>query len=678
MITKLLDLQFLSRLRIATRIAIGFALLLLLLVAVAGMSYLGFHRIGNDMENFAGISQETTGVLQIDRDGALLRVDVEAFFRDRDKEALKRVMSTLGSLKKRLSDQISNTAEAGRRAALSEMNQVIDAYRTDLTVATAMKTTQDRLINTTLPKLGSKASGIVDALQSRAMQAQQFQAAAIAGQLQASIMTSRLASARYTATPDPKLIDDAVKSVSDFNAGGTALLAAFSGDAQAQSDVDDARKSLQDYVASLNQLKAVSDKISGLLRDKMAKEMARFTDLAAEVRDQRLARMGEVKAAADTAIRNIRMQTIAGVVIALILGVGSAMLIGRSVSRPIRSMTAVMHHLAEGNLDTEIPAQENRDEIGDMARTVVVFKDALVSQRAADQAAKADAEVKLQRAQALDHLIAGFEGKVGELVTALSSAATELEGSAQSMSSTAAQTNQQSTAVAAAAEQATANVQTVAAATEELTSSIQEIGRQVAQSSTMARRAVDEARETDRQIQGLASSAEAIGEVINLINDIAGQTNLLALNATIEAARAGEAGRGFAVVASEVKNLATQTARATDEIGSKITEIQSSTQQAVGAIQNIAKVIEELNQIAAAIAAAVEEQSAATAEIARNVQEASRGTTEVSGNILSVTEAAKETGLAAGQVLDAATVLGRQSQSLNGEVDQFITQVRAI
>jgi methyl-accepting chemotaxis protein len=221
-------------------------------------------------------------------------------------------------------------------------------------------------------------------------------------------------------------------------------------------------------------------------------------------------------------------------------------------------------------------------------------------------------------------------------------------------------------------------VQTVAAATEELTSSIQEIGRQVAQSSTMARRAVDEARETDRQIQGLASSAEAIGEVINLITDIAGQTNLLALNATIEAARAGEAGRGFAVVASEVKNLATQTARATDEIGSKITEIQNSTQQAVGAIQNIAQVIEELNQIAAAIAAAVEEQTAATAEIARNVQEASRGTTDVSGNILSVTEAAKETGLAAGQVLDAATVLGRQSQTLNGEVDQFIAQVRAI
>jgi methyl-accepting chemotaxis protein len=274
-------------------------------------------------------------------------------------------------------------------------------------------------------------------------------------------------------------------------------------------------------------------------------------------------------------------------------------------------------------------------------------------------------------------MIDDFEANVKAVVDTVASASTELQSNAQSMSATAEETNRQSSAVAAASEQATANVQTVASAAEELASSVAEIGRQVSQSASIAAMAVDEAKRTDATVQGLSEAAQKIGEVVRLISDIASQTNLLALNATIEAARAGEAGKGFAVVASEVKSLANQTAKATEEIAAQIGAIQSSTNDAVGAIQSIGKTIGEINDIASSISAAVEEQGAATREIARNVQEASQGTTEVSSNIAGVTQAAGETGSAASQVLSAAGELSSQAERLKAEVESFLTTVRA-
>ncbi|CCQ73886.1 globin-coupled sensor protein [Magnetospira sp. QH-2] len=269
-----------------------------------------------------------------------------------------------------------------------------------------------------------------------------------------------------------------------------------------------------------------------------------------------------------------------------------------------------------------------------------------------------------------------FEQNVHGMVQVVASASTELQATAQAMESTAVRTSERATAVAAAAEEAATNVQTVAAAAEQLSGSIGEISQQVAQSTHIASNAVMEAERTNEQVSGLASAAQKIGEVVDLINDIASQTNLLALNATIEAARAGEAGKGFAVVASEVKNLASQTAKATDEIARQISEIQAATREAVGAIQGIGSTISEINDISASIAASVEQQGAATQEIARNVEQASAGTNEVTSHIVEVTAAADETGHSAGEVLAASRELSSQAESLTIEVRDFLDELR--
>ncbi len=365
--------------------------------------------------------------------------------------------------------------------------------------------------------------------------------------------------------------------------------------------------------------------------------------------------------------------------VALIL---SAVMIGvlatYLVFKPMAGMTGAMQRLADGDLETEVPAQGRSDELGEMATAVQVFKDNAIKIKRLDaEQAQAEVRAKEQKLKEMNALADSFERSVGVVAETVSSSSKSMQSSAQTMSSTADQALTQSQSVATTSEQASANVQTVAAATEELTASINEIGRQVTDAANTANRAVENAGTTSQTIQGLVDSAQKIGDVVNLITDIAEQTNLLALNATIEAARAGDAGKGFAVVASEVKNLATQTAKATEEISQQISGIQDSTKDAATSVEGIGKIISNINEVTTNIAAAVEEQSAATEEIARNVQEAASRTQQVSTNIASVSQAASDTGTAASEILSDAEEMSQQSVGLKQEVDTFLRQVRS-
>jgi methyl-accepting chemotaxis protein len=364
---------------------------------------------------------------------------------------------------------------------------------------------------------------------------------------------------------------------------------------------------------------------------------------------------------------------------AVLLGVLIAFFIARGITGPLSGLTSGMKELAGGNFGVVLPGLDRKDEVGDMAQAVETFK------VKAEEKAREEAEAKIkqdriaaqQRKADMIKLADDFESAVGEIVETVSSASTELEASANTLTATAVRSQELTTMVAAASEEASTNVQSVASATEELTSSVNEISRQVQESARMAGEAVDQARKTNDRVGELSKAAARIGDVVELINTIAGQTNLLALNATIEAARAGEAGRGFAVVASEVKALAEQTAKATGEIGQQISGIQAATQESVGAIKEISFTIEKLSEISSTIAAAVEEQGAATQEISRNVQQAAQGTQQVSSNITDVQRGASETGSASSQVLSAAQSLSGDSNRLKLEVGKFLNSVRA-
>ena len=373
-----------------------------------------------------------------------------------------------------------------------------------------------------------------------------------------------------------------------------------------------------------------------------------------------LALAANVRGTAETAFWTSLAVAVVLIALTAILG----LVIVRSITRPISGMTGAMSRLASGDAAAEIPGIGRDDEIGAMASAVQVFKDNMLRAESLAAEQRDEQTRKEKRQQAVETSIAGFEKSVGAVLGKLGSSSTHLSTTATAMTGTAEETTRKATAVAAASEEASTNVQTVASATEELSSSVAEIGRQVAESTRISGQAVTDASKTDEQMQNLAATAQKIGDVVKLINDIAGQTNLLALNATIEAARAGEAGKGFAVVASEVKSLATQTAKATDEISSKISEMQAATQESVSAIESIGGTISRINDIATSIASAVEEQGAATQEIARNVQQASAGTADVSSNIVSVTKAAGDTGAAATQVLGSSGELSKQSEKL--------------
>ncbi len=464
-----------------------------------------------------------------------------------------------------------------------------------------------------------------------------------------------------------------VKRLTSDNAGQQARLAELNRHALAwRKDVAEKEIGLMATPATREQARAME--VSGAGKAAMDAIRSKVTEIKKVEADLLRSR----EQAAQGAFAASYLTSLVGLAATVAVSFAAGFALFRGIAAPVGRMTAVMERLARDDTSVEVPGLGRRDEVGAMAEAVAVFKQNALDRRRLEEETRAmDARAAQDKRKAMDELARSFEARVGGLVDHLTAAAGEMEATARSMSSTAEQTNQQSGVVAASAEETAANVRAVATATEELASSASEIGSQVTQTTSAAARAVEDARRTNQTVQALAASAQKIGDVVKLISDIAGQTNLLALNATIEAARAGEAGRGFAVVAAEVKELASQTGRATDEIAGQVGQIQNATQEAVDAIRAIGATIESMHGIAMSVAAAVEEQQAATREIARNVSQASQGTEHVTQNIGQVQQAATHAGSAASQVLAAAGELSRNASHLSREVSGFLSGLRA-
>jgi methyl-accepting chemotaxis protein len=431
------------------------------------------------------------------------------------------------------------------------------------------------------------------------------------------------------------------------------------------------RKSIEHNIRAVTEQTATSTNKADPARIELDKTL---DEVGKVVRERAEALAGQLAAEES---RSAMISLVLNIMVMLVL-LGAAVFAAFDIARPIRRIGEVLMELAKGNKGLEIPYAERSDEVGDNARAALTFRDNLVRiEKMEVEQKRTEAEAAAARKAEMHRLADEFQAAVGGIVDTVSSASGELEAAAGTLTKTAEVTQELSGSVAAASEQASANVQSVATATEEMTSSVNEISRQVQESSRIAGDAVKQARETDARINELSQAAGRIGDVVKLITAIAEQTNLLALNATIEAARAGEAGRGFAVVASEVKQLASQTAKATDEISTQISGMQAATQDSVAAIKEIGGTIGRISEIASTIAAAVEEQGAATQEIARNVGEAAKGTGQVATSITDVNRGAGETGVASSKVLSSAQSLSAESTHLRVEVEKFLSTVRA-
>jgi methyl-accepting chemotaxis protein len=656
-------------LRIRGRLYGGFGALLLFCVALAGFAVWQLWGIETQVGMMTLQSKNTIRVGDIATELQATRRGLLRYTFDQDEASFAESEKRLSRIADLLDEAVRTTIVEERRTAYREAGKEIAELKTKrVALGDAIKQmlAGRNLLFTDGDKMAADVQNLVDA-------ADKTDFARETSALETKVLLLRIANWRMLATRDSK---------------GLATFKANLGKAQQEIALLEKVDLPSNLTALLASVKAGVIKYAEafektgpnlLLADELYyKAITPLIVGTIEKMDNVKASIGQAfeKTTADTDDRissTVTMQEIvAGA--AVLMGLMIAFLIARSIIGPLSGLTSGMKELAGGNFGVVLPGLDRKDEVGDMAQAVETFK-VLAEQKARDEAEakiKQDQIAARQRKADMIKLADDFESAIGEIVETVSSASTELEASASTLTSTAVRSQELTTMVAAASEEASTNVQSVASATEEMASSVNEISRQVQESARIATDAVDQARKTNDRVGELSKAAARIGDVVELINTIAGQTNLLALNATIEAARAGEAGRGFAVVASEVKALAEQTAKATGEIGQQISGIQAATQESVGAIKEISGTIEKLSEISSTIAAAVEEQGAATQEISRNVQQAAQGTQQVSSSITEVQRGASETGSASSQVLSAAQSLSGDSNRLKLERDVFI------
>ncbi|WP_420131383.1 HAMP domain-containing methyl-accepting chemotaxis protein [Rhodopseudomonas sp.] len=665
--------------RINTKIMIGFALILALTAVLAAVSYRGLNNVKAGFDTFNQRVAVVGLAREVERGFVGYRRLVREYALTGDTEPMQEAKRRQPVLIDMIGQAVAETRNPERHKKFVELGEAFKLYGNQFDKLIMLRQTQDKLIHQTLDPLGLKSRAEIEEMQTLSgARSGSSNTTALVGEALKQLLLVRLNVNKLLGRHEQSAADGAERALAALKAAMAALSASIVND-DVRKVFADVSANVDAYADAYHQAARNAHDIELLSNGEMTKLAQAITTDAEAIKASGIAEEKQIEH--ETAELIVSTERLVAMLAAgaLVLGVVLAWLIGRAIARPVVGLCAGMRELANGNFHIVLPGLGRGDEVGDMAQAVELFKVKAEEKARAEAEAKAaeDRRLAALRKQEMIQIANQFEGAVGEIVQTVSSASTELEASATTLTATAERTQQVTTAVAAASEEASTNVSSVASATEEMASSVNEISRQVQESARIADEAVSQAQSTNAQVSELSAAAARIGDVVELINQIAGQTNLLALNATIEAARAGEAGRGFAVVAAEVKALAEQTAKATGEISAQISGIQAATDQSVTAIRQIGGTISKMSEIASTIASAVEEQGAATQEISRNIQQAAIGTQEVSENIVEVQRGATETGSASGQVLSAAQSLSRDSTMLKQQVSSFLATVRA-
>jgi methyl-accepting chemotaxis protein len=654
---------------------LGFAVVLAVSAASMGIAYLGFERVCEGLATYRNSVSEADLARNIDRELISYRGLARYYVVTGKEDDAKAAMSAEASLKDAIDRSMRGTTNAARLDQITRLAREFRAFTKIFADILKVKRDSALVTQNQIARSGNMLRYKLDDLPSDADDAElptiQFGAKKSTEQFQ----TVTALANTFIINADQAVAADALARLVFVE---NALHAIPSHDEKIVEGLKEAGALLDDYRQALTRLIANSKEIDELVTEMTESAAAIGQGSSAMKADlfsdqQRLE--SESDAIAGETERLIAMLAAGG----FLIGGTLALLLGKGISRPMTAMCKAMRELAGGNFEVVLPGLGRSDELGEMAGAVEEFKMQAIAKAERDAAAQ-DAQNRASSAARRAELIAfadDFEAAVGAIVSNVSASAVQLESAAGTLTRTAETTQSLSSQVAGASEQASSNMQSVATATEQLSTSVDEIGRRVRESNRIAEAAVVQAQQTDGRIGKLSRAAQEIGDVVKLITAIAEQTNLLALNATIEAARAGEAGRGFAVVATEVKSLASQTAKATDEISSHISGMQDATQESVAAIKEIGGTIAQISSIASTIAGAVAQQSSATQQIARNVQSVAQGTHEAAANIMQVNRGATETGSASEEVLNSAKTLSAESTRLRQELDRFMANIRA-
>jgi len=669
-------LQFMSRLRVGVRVFGGFGLILLLLGGLMVLAWNTAMQTHDGVVTLSRVATNAADISVIDGKVSHMRRNALNVILSGNPAAAAEVERYQQELTRDIARLIEETVDADRKATYQDMATLVAGYGENFSRIRQLLAERERLVSEGLSRLGPAASDKLTAIIDSAMRDGDMDAGALAGLTQEQLMKSRLAANRFLAAPTADAVTETNSRIDAFLERAETLQERLQNPDRKALAAETLRLA-REYRQTFTALAQAAFEVNRLAFDVMAPQGDEFGEKSAQARQVMETRLDGIVAGTLAMLDRSERLSLGVAVIALLLGAVLAYVIAIGITRPLGAMTRAMRTLARGDLSVDVPARDYGDEVGEMAAAVEVFKQNAIRVKEMEAAQKEiEARAADEKKRMMEALATQFEGSVAHVVQSVSAAAVQMQSTAQSMSAISTQTSRQAAAVASASEQATSNVQTVAAAAEELAASIREIGQQVSTSSSIVHETQRQAKHTHEVVQGLSEAAQKIGAIVTLISDIAGQTNLLALNATIEAARAGEAGKGFAVVAGEVKNLALQTARATEDITRQIAAVQGETTEAVDAIEDIVHRITRINEVADAIAAAVEEQNAATAEIARNVEQASAGTAEVSHNIVGVNQAAGEAGHAADEVVSAARELAQDADILKVEVGKFLDGIR--